>query len=540
MSVRTQNKIDVSHYQEWEKIVTPEGRTLYIVPGSGLAYDPFLSQQMGHNIFYKNPKADIKAQQEAQRKGSAEGQLQTTGLAVGGTVAGTLAGQWAMNKFGPANAGNVQIDGKGNVYTPYSDGSYSINGGPRVYPGSNQASLASATATTPAAAPNSEAFMSGTNASAAPAGGPQEAYYPVGTAANGGTIMSNGDVVNADGSVVRAGGGTTGVNYGAVAQGAVGAYQGYQGYKDWQSGDKVGGGLEMGAGAANIGSSLGSSYASSAVPYMNAALGAYRGYKTLSDDNMTGKQKATRIQQQAGLAVADYYTFGGASALEGLLRSNKTTRKYMQKLDALDASTNPTSLILQRFMSSKGADQMFRDKVRKYWIEKGLIDSNYQGTLADGSKFDFGKDGKGLTKLDYKDSLTTRVIPLVDILSTAEGFTDKARSPISVLYTGAALSNAGGDYEKARANVQHFAQQRGLNQDNVLARLKQLHDEKRISDSEFAAYSNQTNELFRAGPAPTPVKQDAPVAAPVDTSQAQNAQQIGEQLAHRYNARNKI
>jgi hypothetical protein len=46
--------------------------------------------------------------------------------------------------------------------------------------------------------------------------------------------------------------------------------------------------------------------------------------------------------------------------------------------------------------SSKDKGQMRRDAVRGALQERGLLDENWRGTLADGSTTDFGKDGSVL------------------------------------------------------------------------------------------------------------------------------------------------
>lgn len=565
-------KIDVSDYMHWEKIVTPEGQVLYLVPGSPLAYDPYLSRLQGHNIFFRNPKPALDEKKKQEEKGSASNQA----IQVGSGIAGGLAGAYATRYLGPSPAPQTQVTANGNVVQTQLDGTVTVNGVPQTpgqpIGGANSPAATSTTtgapvvtpAGTPAAAPNQGAFISGTSYSGGTGGA-----YPVGTAANGGTMMSDGSVVppgaNAPASTTANAPSASGTGYSSAGLGAaqvgIGAYQGYQGYQNWQRGDRVGGGLQMAQGANNIyggaatatGSAAGASTSSDIGLGIAAGLAAYNQYKLWNNKNLTSKQKATRAQQQAGLAVADVYTFGAASLLEGAARRNNFISKYLSKLDALDASMNPTTLLLARFGSSKGSEQMFRDKIRKELIKNNIIDANYQGTLADGTKFDFGKDGKGLAKIDYKDPTTTQVIPFANLIAVGEGFTGKGTAPVARWYTGAALSNANGDYERARQNFQHFANQRGMTQENLLERLKAMKESKAISDSEYAAYTNQANELFRQGGTPPVVVAHQPVAAtptiptapqtsntPINPNDTVRAQMIGTQLADRYNARNKI
>lgn len=79
--------------------------------------------------------------------------------------------------------------------------------------------------------------------------------------------------------------------------------------------------------------------------YLAAAYEGYKAYKDLTGSDLTDEQKTTRAQQRVGLAVADVYTAGAASAAVGLLQSNKTSAKWLRSLDKLDAKYNPFTRI---------------------------------------------------------------------------------------------------------------------------------------------------------------------------------------------------
>jgi hypothetical protein len=122
------------------------------------------------------------------------------------------------------------------------------------------------------------------------------------------------------------------------------------------------------------------------------------------------------------------------------------------------------------------------------------------GTLADGSKFDFGKDGKGLGKLNYEDPVTGKLIALSNVISAGEGMAGKSQQAMAELYTNAALSNTGGDLAKGIENIRHFAQQRGFTLENVQSQLDKMLDEKQIKPEEHAVFSNDARELFGSPP----------------------------------------
>jgi len=156
---------------------------------------------------------------------------------------------------------------------------------------------------------------------------------PVGTAVDGGTMMSTGETIPAsEGSAVGPAGPAEGTTFtqgaGQVAQGALGAYQAYNGYNQYQEGDKVGGGLNMAAGGANVASAAGSSTASSAGPYLSAALGAYNTYNALRGEG-TAAQRSNEGSKAIATAVADFYTFGGASL------AKKAFSKEVGKIDSV-------------------------------------------------------------------------------------------------------------------------------------------------------------------------------------------------------------
>lgn len=159
---------------------------------------------------------------------------------------------------------------------------------------------------------------------------------PIGTAADGGTMMSTGQVIPAaEGSPVGPAGAGEGsastmTGAGQAAQGALGAYQAYDGYNQFKEGDKVGGGLTMAQGANNMYGAAngvsGGAMGGNAGAYLAAAKGAYNMYNA-SQGLGTGEQKAQNMTKAAATAVADYYTFGGASL------AKKAFGKEVKKID---------------------------------------------------------------------------------------------------------------------------------------------------------------------------------------------------------------
>lgn len=209
---------------------------------------------------------------------------------------------------------------------------------------------------------------------------------PVGTAANGGTMMSDGSVMNPDGTIQD----SSGVNLGRVGQGALGAYQGYQGYQQWKSGDKLGGGVNMTAGATNIAAAAGSQMAKKIAPGLNVVAGAYGMYDTLKGDVRTRNFKSVGSKVVEGAA-------SGASMGAGIdVMTGGVTMGLGAAIGAIVGGT--IGLVRGLWKSGKHKDQSRRDAYRRGLEELGIADRSGKGgghafVLSDGTKFDIGRDG---------------------------------------------------------------------------------------------------------------------------------------------------
>lgn len=285
------------------------------------------------------------------------------------------------------------------------------------------------------------------------------------------------------------------VNFGNVAQGALGAYQLYQGYKAYQEGDYVGAGINTAAGAAGVGAALGSSTAASALPIAGGAAGLYGAYQTNkaigsmpagSDRDRAGVQGGAAAGAAIGGSIGAM--FGGIGAVPGM---------------AIGAAAGALAgLADSKFGSSKDKYQMIRDKGREYLQQNGVLDQNYQGTLADGSRYDFGKDGKEHGKLNTNNPLWGQAAALGNALATAEGLYGRSREAMATLYANGAMSNAK-DENALLANFQHFAAQRKLDPNAVQAQYDKMLKEKQITQEEYNVVSADKNK-FMGGGAPAP------------------------------------
>lgn len=315
----------------------------------------------------------------------------------------------------------------------------------------------------------------------------------IGTSADGGMIVAPESEIMPNGELSEG----ASADFGKISQGAMGGLQLYNAYQMYKGGDKVGAGLLGTAGAANVATTAGANLGTYAVPGLNAVAGLYGGYKTaqyLSDAPSGGQRNSSGALQGAGAGAGVGAAIGSVvpgigTAIGGVVGG------IVGGLAGLAGSLTG---------SSKGKQQMIRDKARESLVAGGILDKDYKGTLADGSQFDFGKDGKGLAHIDYEDPTSGRVIGLGNVIAAGEGMYGRGTDSLSSLYTGAALSNAGGDYNKAKQNMLHFAQQRGMNLDNLSAQYKKMLDAGQINQGQYDAYLNGARELFSGVPAQAP------------------------------------
>jgi hypothetical protein len=155
--------------------------------------------------------------------------------------------------------------------------------------------------------------------------------------------------------------------------------------------------------------------------------------------------------------------------------------------------------------SSKGGRQVIRDKYRKAIIDNnvGLFGPDYQGDLADGTKFDFGKDKYSFDKgkdtfgnIDLTTEAGAKAAAFADVLAGAQGMGRKARESIATMLAAGAVSNAKGDVNKMTANIKHFAKKLQLEDASKIQALLNQHRAKgKISDKDYRVFSNTLKNM---------------------------------------------
>lgn len=288
------------------------------------------------------------------------------------------------------------------------------------------------------------------------------------------------------------------VNWDAVGTGALSLLAAYQAYQSYKSGDKVGAGLS-GATAASLGASAagqagvtfaGQQTLAGAAPYLGVAAGLYGGYQTaeaLSDMAAGSQRTRTGVVGGAtsGALIGSYFGPWGT---------------------AIGAAVGAAAGAVGSWTgSSKNKAQMMRDNIRGVLQKGQILDDKFQGTLADGTKYDFGTDGstlkwKNIDKIaEAQPKAWNAAVPAADALAASYGFVGQKASDIAAWYAKGAVSNAGDDPNIARANMQHFAKQQGITIDLVKSKLDEALKDNRINQNKYDYYMRGANDLLGGG-----------------------------------------
>lgn len=281
--------------------------------------------------------------------------------------------------------------------------------------------------------------------------------------------------------------------------------------KNASSGQKAIGAAQ---GANQIYGAAGGAYA----PYVGAAL---RGGAALTSGQGTAKDRATRAQQEVGLGIADTYTYGGASAAEAALRSNKTTGGMLRKLDMLDQRTNPATFALASMISGKSKDQATSDAYREgmknagiIHVEPGADHEEWNLHLRDKNgqvwKYDIGRDGGGgraaheldMSKAFEADGSTPTMQGRITGMASAlgdliTGGDSKQGTKFAGYFANAVLNAAQGDEQSGRVAMRDLYEQMGIKSaDDGIAGIKALLDSGKIDEARAEAQINSIRSAF--------------------------------------------
>jgi hypothetical protein len=291
------------------------------------------------------------------------------------------------------------------------------------------------------------------------------------------------------------------VDWGQVAQGGLALAQMYGAYKAYKSGDKAGAGISGAAAAGNLAVATGATSGAYVVPGLNILAGGYQGYQTAEAlGDMAAGAKRTRTGVIGG-ATSGAATGAGIGAFLG-----PKGAAIGAGIGALVGGT--AGGIGAVTGSSKKKPQMTRDAIRKVLTQNNILDEKAQGSLADGTLYDFGKDGshmkwKNIDKVaEANPNAWSPAVGLTDALATAYGYVGQKASDISAWYAKAAVSNANDNPEVAKANARHFAKQQGITFEGVKQKLDSALKDNRVSQGQYDYYLSNARDLT-AGPTQT-------------------------------------
>lgn len=294
------------------------------------------------------------------------------------------------------------------------------------------------------------------------------------------------------------------VDWGQVAQGGLALMQMYGAYQAFKKGDKVGGTINMAAGAGNLAAATGAVATGTAagtagayvIPGLNLVAGAYQGYQTaqaLGDMAKGAKRTRTGVVGGATSGAAIGAAVGTLVPIPGI--GTAAGAAIGAVVGAIAGGVGSIT------GSSKGAGQMQRDAVRDVLQKNGIVDENWQGTLADGTKTDFGQDGsklntKAMMKLsEDQPAAYDAAKQLGDAIAASYGFVGGKASSLARMYVRGALANAKNDPNIAIANMQHFAKQQGITFDQLKKSLDEAKTDNRISDSQYNSLVTSAQQL---------------------------------------------
>lgn len=311
------------------------------------------------------------------------------------------------------------------------------------------------------------------------------------------------------------------VNWSQVAQGGLALAQMYGAYKSFKEGNKVGGAINMAAGAGNLAAATGAVGTGAAagttgayvIPGLNILAGAYGGYQTAQAlGDMAAGSKRTQTGVIGGTASGAAIGAGVGSIVPGV--GTAIGAGIGAAVGALAGAVGSWT------GSKKGKAQFMRDSIRGVLQQSGVLNEEFKGTLADGTQYDFGKDGstlkwKNIDKIAEKQPTAwNAAVPLTDALAAAYGFVGQKASDISAWYAKGAVSNAKDDANVAVKNAQHFAQQQGITFDQIKTKLDEAIKDERINQNQYDYYLGGARQLTAGVQPPTgpQTRPPAPVA----------------------------
>lgn len=163
--------------------------------------------------------------------------------------------------------------------------------------------------------------------------------------------------------------------------------------------------------------------------------------------------------------------------------------------------------LLGSIKTGKHEDQIDRDRVRSGLQQAGVLDDKFNITLADGSKYNIGVDGRGTNagggrayNVDEKNQYSAQAAgwgkPLALVMTNGNA---KLSSDFGGYLANAAMSNAT-SMEGVRANMLNFMKNLKMTPSSVIAKLNEMGKAGMITKEELAAYTNAIHTMVKGDP----------------------------------------
>lgn len=158
--------------------------------------------------------------------------------------------------------------------------------------------------------------------------------------------------------------------------------------------------------------------------------------------------------------------------------------------------------------TGKHRDQITRDSVRTLLVERGVLASDYSIRLADGTRFDVGRDGGpkkdlgGLRpyEVDFRNPLAKYAVswmnPVIALLSQGN---QKIQSDFVGYFANAAMSNAK-DITDLKANIDAILEQFGIDDTTLADAIGRATSSGIIAQHDAQAYLNGMQERLSLEP----------------------------------------
>lgn len=256
-----------------------------------------------------------------------------------------------------------------------------------------------------------------------------------------------------------------------------------------------------------------------------------RGAKVAIDDGFAGRPQNTAILAPLSdfhwSVVSPYINDKLNIPTSASLVGSQQDRNNIALLTEPNPFTQPLAIGMgihsmlggrQDFTTGKSKDQQYRDYFREIGEKPelgGFLQKNEKGshqlTLADGSKFDIGKDGGAKLKnygtnidgkterqysdVDWSNPKANEIVAIANPLSVLVFRSAEGKRMVGHL-TNAISSNTPTDLKAIKSNAKHIALQSGMDYASGVEGLKKMKDSGQLSDSTYDVYLKSWQDIM--------------------------------------------